>query len=271
MSAMSVKRSTFLMTALMMIMVMVMVILLAGEYFKGDSEDSNTGAPSQTTPQGDKGDTGVLVGRVRFEGTVPPTRQIQVNKDESVCHLAAGEVRDVVVSADNALSEVVIEIQGIKQQDKQDKWEWKTPEGGYIIRQKGCQFQPRLLVVPAGAELTIYNDDPILHNINTGQWNIAQPKGLNRSIKKRINYEGRPLIRVNCNVHSWMEAWIYVVRSPYYATTGADGKFKIENIPPGSYKVTATHPTHPTLRTEKFQITIGSGQTVEQVVTFRSK
>lgn len=208
---------------------------------------------------------GALAGRTSFEGTPPAPREIAVSKDATECKHAAGAVQDVVVAADKSLAGVVVEILGIKQEGA---WEWKHPEGGYAIRQKDCRFTPSQLVIPSGAEVLIYNDDPVLHNINTGQWNVAQPGKTDRPAKQKIRYAGQAFVRANCNVHSWMEAWIYVARSPFYAATGADGKFKIENVPPGAYKITASHPT---LGTQKFEVTIASGQTATHDLTFRSR
>lgn len=263
------------------LVLLVAVALLS--QFMGGCGDSESGAKhpenqgaSDTGPSTKKevdtsqaetsGPPGVLAGQVLFEGKLPPPRRIQVNKDEKECGHAAGEIQDVVVSVDKGLSGVVVEILKIK---PPEGWPPAPPEGGYTIRQRGCHFSPHLLVVPVddGAELTVYNDDPVLHNINTGQWNVSQPPGTS-PMKKRLDYEGQSLVRVNCNIHSWMESWVYLARSPYYAVTAADGRFRIENVPPGNYKVTATHPT---LGTEKFQITVGSGQTVERDVRFGSR
>jgi hypothetical protein len=49
-------------------------------------------------------------------------------------------------------------------------------------------------------------------------------------------------VRIDCDAHGWMEGWIYVVDNPYYAVTGADGKFTISNVPAGNYKLVAVHP-----------------------------
>ena len=49
-------------------------------------------------------------------------------------------------------------------------------------------------------------------------------------------------VRVDCDAHGWMEGWIYVVDNPYYAITGADGKFSITDVPPGDYKLVAVQP-----------------------------
>ena len=49
-------------------------------------------------------------------------------------------------------------------------------------------------------------------------------------------------VRVDCDAHGWMEGWIYVVDNPYYAVTGADGKFSITDVPPGDYTLVAVQP-----------------------------
>jgi len=48
-------------------------------------------------------------------------------------------------------------------------------------------------------------------------------------------------LKVACNVHPWMFAWITVVDHPYFAVSGKDGAFTIANVPPGKYKIQAVH------------------------------
>ncbi len=47
------------------------------------------------------------------------------------------------------------------------------------------------------------------------------------------------MIRVKCNIHNWMHAWIGVVDNPYFAVTGGDGSFELKNVPPGEYTIEA--------------------------------
>ncbi len=247
----------------------ITAFLVGSNSSEGDNGPATDDAQSKSSDQKPGSPTGasggVLTGRALFEGKVPPPRKLVVDKDVDHCESAGGEVQEIVVAKDKALADVVVEIKGIKQKGE---WDWKHPKDGYVIRQRGCLFKPHFLVVPDKAELTIYNHDTMLHNVNTAQWNIAQPGGEDYVSKKKIAYQGRPFVRINCNVHSWMEAWVYIARSPYYAVTGADGKFKIENVPPGSYKVTARHPK---LRVQRFKITVEDGKTVKQEVTFKPK
>ena len=50
-------------------------------------------------------------------------------------------------------------------------------------------------------------------------------------------------MRVDCDLHSWMTAWVVVAAHPYYAVTKADGEFSFENLPPGSYRLQVWHET----------------------------
>jgi hypothetical protein len=90
----------------------------------------------------------------------------------------------------------------------------------------------------------VSNSDPVTHNIHplaqiNREWNHSQGQGdppLNRRfIKPEI------MIRVKCNIHSWMRAYIGVLAHPYFAVTGADGAFEIRNLPPGAYVLEAWH------------------------------
>lgn len=205
---------------------------------------------------------GVLIGRVVFFGEAPPPRRIQVNKDVKHCGHVKRKSQDVVVSSDGGLSGVVVEIRDVR--EPAEGWQWQHPKQGYVIRQKGCCFHPQLLVVPNGTELKIYNDDPVSHNINTGQWNILQASGTEPATKT-IRSTDPQFFHVSCNIHSWMESWIYVAASPYHAVTDKDGSFRIDKIPPGKYRVEARHPTR---GKKRFRITVQEGKTVEQEVRF---
>ncbi len=227
------------------------------------AKTADKGMPNEDAG-GDSPQPGVFAGRIQFEGEVPPPRKIQVTKDVEHCKSAAGEIQDVVVSEEGFLSGAVVEIQGVKRPET--GWDWKEPEGGYTIRQKGCRFAPKITVAHDGAKLTIHNDDPVAHNINTGQWNVVQGKGAG-PIENSIRYAGQPFVRVTCNIHGWMETWVYVARSPYYSATAEDGRFRIEGLPPGKYRATAIHPT---LGKQRLRVTIEPGQTAEQDIVFQA-
>ena len=102
------------------------------------------------------------------------------------------------------------------------------------LDQKGCVFVPRVVVVPAGGTVDFLNSDRLLHNIHATpkrnvSFNRTQPKS--RTIP--ITFAKPEIVRINCDLHSWMMAWVVVAAHPYYAVTGADGQFAFDNLPPG--------------------------------------
>lgn len=207
--------------------------------------------------------TGRFRGVVTFKGDVPAPRVIQATKDPEYCSAGEGEAQDVVVK-DGKLSGAVIEIT-VKGKDLP---EFKAPKDGFVIRQKDCRFSPRLLVAYSGAELVVHNDDKVEHNVNSGGWNLLQSPG-SPAIREKVNYGGSPFMRVTCNIHSWMESWVYLAKSPFYASSDEKGEFLIEGIPAGT-KIRGTI-IHSTLGKQRFNIDIQAGETTEQAFEFEAK
>ena len=205
-------------------------------------------------------ETGTLAGVITFEGELPPPRVIQATKDPDICMKGEGEVQDVHVK-DGKLAGAVVELSV-----RGAKGDMKPPKDGFIIRQKDCRFTNPTIVAYDGAELTIYNDDPVQHNVNSGQWNQIQGPGPD-PIKQTINFSGVPFLRVTCNIHNWMETWVYVAQSKFYAISGVDGSFKIDGIPPGKYR---GYMIHPTLGKQRLSVTIEASQTQEESFVFKA-
>jgi plastocyanin len=102
--------------------------------------------------------------------------------------------------------------------------------------QKGCVFVPRVVLVPAGGTVEFLNSDRLLHNLHsTSQdnptFNRTQPRG--RVIP--IAFARPEIIRVNCDLHSWMRGWVVVADHPFYAMSDDNGEFALSGVPPGKY------------------------------------
>ncbi|RPJ52741.1 MAG: hypothetical protein EHM24_33880 [Acidobacteria bacterium] len=111
--------------------------------------------------------------------------------------------------------------------------------------QKGCQYVPRVVVVPTTGQLDILNSDGILHNIHTHSTanpaiNKAQPKFKKTLTEKFTKPE---IIKATCDAHAWMTGWIVVTDHPFVAVTDDKGNFAIKDLPPGDYKVEIWHET----------------------------
>jgi plastocyanin len=115
-----------------------------------------------------------------------------------------------------------------------------------VIDQKGLVFQPHVTAVQVGTTVDFLNSDSVAHNVfwtsiggnkklghNLGTW----PKGERKSFK----FDTPGAVPILCNVHPEMSAYLVVVPTPYFATSDQAGNYKIENVPDGSYTVTAWH------------------------------
>jgi plastocyanin len=121
-----------------------------------------------------------------------------------------------------------------------------APTQAVVIDQKGLMFMPHITAVQQGTSVEFLNSDSVAHNVfwtsvggnkklghNLGTW----PKGQ----KKAFKFDDPGAVPLLCNVHPEMSAYIVVSPTPYFATTDASGNYKIENVPDGSYSVTAWH------------------------------
>jgi hypothetical protein len=181
-------------------------------------------------------DGGTLGGVVRFAGTPPKPESLAVNKNRDVC----GDHKDseaLVVGADRGVRGSVILLEGVARGRK--------PATDLLLDNHHCVFVAHVSATMPGERARVRNADPVLHNTHgfLGRptvFNLALP---NRDqmidITKRLTKPG--VVRVVCDAHPHMAAWILVHDSPYYAVTDEHGSFRIDGIPPGSYKVTMWH------------------------------
>jgi plastocyanin len=195
-----------------------------------------SGVPAQSYEVGTVTGGGTIEGVVLYRGDVP-TKKIIPTKDTAVCG-APREDPLIRVGADQAVESAVVYLVEVAT-GKEWPEAGKTPE----LDNVDCRFEPEVQVVPTGA-LDVVNSDPVLHNTHgyygkRTVFNLALPNEGQR-IQTELPRPGT--VRVDCDAHGWMEAWIYVVDNPYYAVTGADGKFTITDVPPGDYTLVAVQP-----------------------------
>jgi plastocyanin len=180
-------------------------------------------------------DGGKIEGKLVFQGNVP-TKKIIPTKDKEVC----GGPRDepvMLVGSDKGVHQGVVYLKEVPKGKAWGKQE-KNPE----IDNVKCRFEPTVQVIRAGA-FDIVNGDTVLHNTHgfygkRTAFNLALPNKGDR-ITKQLDKPGQ--VRIECDAHGWMLAWVYVADSPYYALTGKDGSFSITDIPPGNYTLVGTH------------------------------
>ena len=117
-----------------------------------------------------------------------------------------------------------------------------APTKSVLMDQKGLLFQPHVLVVQAGATVDFLNSDTVAHNVfwpsisgdkklghNLGTW----PKGEKKSFK----FDNLGAVSLLCNVHPEMSGFVIVSPTPYFVETDASGRYKIANVPDGTYTI----------------------------------
>jgi plastocyanin len=127
------------------------------------------------------------------------------------------------------------------------------------MRQKDKTFLPHVLAIAAGTYVDFPNDDPIFHNAFSSYNGQLFDLGLySPGSTKSVRFSREGIVRVFCNIHSAMSAVIVVLPTPYFATTGKDGTFQIQNVPPGEYQMRVFHEraTEATLNALSRRITV---------------
>ena len=143
-----------------------------------------------------------------------------------------------------------------------------TPGTPVELNQDGCIYLPHVFGVQTGQTISIRNSDGLLHNIKATPttnrpFNISQPTNMTTP---RSFSEAETGVHLQCNVHSWMSAYVSVRPDPYFAVTGNDGTFSIRRLPPGTYEVEAWHESMPA---QTQSVTVAASESKEITFTFR--
>ncbi len=198
--------------------------------------------------------SGTIKGRVVLKGPPPPPEKVKVTMDVVVCGKEA-VLRKVETGPKGGVKDAVVWVEGAK-----------GPVKGSEVRItiKNCKVHPRVSVGFVGGEYVFKNEDPILHTIQlkiglaykkwrktrpleTGAtvYNLALPKKgveVRRPIKRFHRYQEKTgYIYVRSNAHPWMRGYIFIFDHPFADITDKKGRFKIEGVPPGRYKLKVWH------------------------------
>ncbi|MFQ5889373.1 MAG: beta-sandwich domain-containing protein [Gemmatimonadota bacterium] len=197
---------------------------------------------------------GTIRGTVRFVGAVPAPQTITVTEDAETCG-GLRQVETLRVGGNKGLADAVVSLVDIASGAALE-----MPTSPPVLDQRECGFRPHVLFAPAGATVEVLNSDPIMHNVHTLTFenrplNRAQPPGVR---KIDVTFRVPEKVKVGCDVHDWMGAWIVVIDHPYHALTDRDGNFVIEDVPPGTYTLEAWHEA---LGASSHTVTVTSGET----------
>jgi hypothetical protein len=122
--------------------------------------------------------------------------------------------------------------------------ETPAPTTPVVLDQRGCIYRPHVLGIRAGQPLQITNNDPTLHNMHGisargNDFNVSRPKGAPPAVVTLHHPE--TMMRIACDVHSWMNIYVGVMSHPYFAVSDATGRFEIAGVPAGRRQVEVWH------------------------------
>jgi hypothetical protein len=113
-----------------------------------------------------------------------------------------------------------------------------APLSSARLLQRNKEFTPHVTAVTEGTSIEFPNRDPFFHDVFSIYHGKPFDLGLYESGAVRKIVFSRPGISyIFCNIHPEMSAIVVVTRTPYFAVTGTDGKFKIKGVPPGHYRL----------------------------------
>jgi plastocyanin len=130
-----------------------------------------------------------------------------------------------------------------------------------VIDQKNFQFTPETVAIRAGDRVKFLNSDKELHNVNVfhklHSFNVNMPPGGEHFERFEHANDIRRPYRLGCVYHGAMRGWIYVFDHPFYQLTRRDGRYRLENVPPGKYRLEMVHPAGQLRWSEVIEVTAG--------------
>jgi plastocyanin len=171
-------------------------------------------------------------GTVKLDGAAPKAAKIDMSQDPACKGVNNAET---IVADNSDLANVFVYVK-----DGLGDRPFDVPKDSVTIDQQGCKYHPHVLGVMAGQNIEIKNDDQTTHHLHptpqaNREWNESQPPAA-APIEKNFARE-EIMLPVKCNQHPWMRMYINVVKTPFYAVTGPDGKYEIKGLPPGDYTI----------------------------------
>ncbi len=203
---------------------------------------------------------GVVKGTVAFTGTPPAPTDISPSNDAACEGMA---LKDVAVQVkDGKLANVVVRVLGNVPGAS------AAPSTPVVVDQTKCTYVPRVQGAMAGQQVVFKNSDGTIHNVRgvagtKSVFNVGQPPSA-PPVQRALPADA-DVLRLKCDVHPWMKAFVVTSSNPYFATTGEDGAFTLQGLPAGTYTVEAWHET---LGTKTSQVEVKDGTPVELTFLF---
>ncbi len=210
--------------------------------------------------------SGTIMGVARFEGQRPKAKPVPMDGASLKLHKSQPLEENALIGPDGALANVFVQVKkGLERR------EYEPPREPVLMDQIGSVFRPRVQGIMVGQKFVMRNSDPFIHNVRSMSlrnraFNVAQPPGTADREQTFRRREGP--IRMGCDFHKWMRAYLFVVEHPYFAVTDAKGQFEIKGLPPDEYELEAWHEEFGELEAN---VTVGPDGKATAEFVFQSK
>lgn len=188
-----------------------------------------------------------ITGNITLTGTPPAEVPITPLMNDPTCgplHKETPTTHFYVVGPNGEFGDVVVSLKDASGNVITGK-STGASQPAVVLDQKGCLYTPQILAIQTGQKLVVRNSDPCIHNVHTtSKVGNTEHNDVQMSGAPDLTYtfdKPEMFMKFQCDVHPWMFAWVSLFDSPYYAISGADGKFVIKDVPPGTYTVVADH------------------------------
>jgi plastocyanin len=204
-------------------------------------------------------DGATIRGSVKFDGKVGKLPPLQVTKYKEFCKDVPNE--SLVVGPGQGIRYAVVTLEGITKGKAVER------ETDHELDNVKCRFAPHVQAASVGQFVVLKNSDPILHTAHAffaneqPQFNVGLYPG--RVSRKPLVVAG--LVKIRCEVHPWMSAYIVVTEHPYHAVSDVYGEYELTDIPAGVYQLKVWHES---LGTQEKRIEVKPGATQKADFTF---
>ncbi len=214
---------------------------------------------------------GDLEGTVKFVGKPPARVQIDMSQDPA-CGMSGGgdNYSEQYVVHDSGLANVYVYVKSGPAVALTAPSTTTTP---VVMDQIGCRYSPHVIALMRGGSVEFRNSDVTMHNIHTMPVTVGEqaidvsqgPKGA----PKQVTFDhAEMMIPVRCNNHPWMNAFINVAETPFFAVTDANGHFEIKGLPAGNYVLGAVHEK---LGEQTLNLTVAAHETAKASFSYSMK
>jgi len=188
-----------------------------------------------------------IMGVANFDGPQPKLKKIKMASDPFCLtqHAKAPLSEAAVINPNGTLKNVFVRVKEGEELDYLIEEGIEPPAEPVILNQKGCRYEPHVFGIMVGQKLRIINSDNTLHNVHAmpkkGAFNLGMPGKPEPWHLEKSFREAETMVKIKCDVHSWMNAYVGVLAHPFYSVTDNTGSFEIKDLPPGEYVIEAWH------------------------------